>query len=124
MEFKKLKRFDRIYTAEPLLREYKSLFGKSEEEYNECLRKAMFNLTILDTQGLAKALTYQQFEKLTNEELYAIRHVGKQNPRILFGVFKDDRFVLLSCCKEKDKKDYDSDIELANRRAKELKEKK
>ena len=122
MKLIKLKDFNRIYSVSTLLKEFRSLFGKSKSDYEDYLEKERYYLRILDTVGIAKALHYQQFEKLENEELYSIRYVSKHNPRILFAVYEDDVFILLSCCDENKTSDYKGAIELAKGRLKELRD--
>lgn len=122
MKLIKLKEFNRIYSVSTLLKEFKALFGKSVSEFEDCLEKERYNLKILDTVGITDALGFKQFEKLTNEELYSIRYVSKQNPRILFAVYEDGVYILLSCCKENETSDYKGAIELAKRRLKELRD--
>ncbi len=71
-----------------------------------------------------KALQLQQFEKLRGDpRLCSIRHVSKDNPRVLF-VFTegDDAIVLLSCVLEKSKNDYNEAIAQAKRRLAQLEE--
>ncbi len=123
MEIIKLKDYNRIYAVASLPDEYKKLFGKSQTEYKKCLKKLKTNLRILDQTEFKHALTtYQQFEKLENENLYSIRYVSQSNPRVLFCLVSESGIVLLSACKEKDSSDYESAKLRAKERVKEMEE--
>ncbi|MDO5445040.1 MAG: hypothetical protein Q4F31_05405 [Eubacteriales bacterium] len=122
MQLEKLEGYNSIYAVDVVRKEYKKLFGKNSKEYADCLQKLRVNLKILDVNGIQKALQYQQFEKLDNEELYSIRYVSKSNPRVLFAVFDGESFILLSCCKEKNRGDYEIAKETARARMKQLEE--
>ena len=115
MDIVKLKDFDRIYAVDVFRKEYEQLFGKSRNEYIKCLKKLRTNLKILDKE-MKNSLQYQQFEKLSGSDLYSIRHVGEKNPRVIFAFVSDNYVLLLSSCKEKDKRDYMNALETANRR--------
>lgn len=120
MKLIKLKDYNSIYSVEDFMPEYKSLFGKSMEECRSCLKKLAVNLKILDQEGLKKALTYQQFEKLENEDLYSIRYVGQLNPRVVFAHVEKGKVILLASFKEKNKSDYSRAINKAKQRLKSL----
>lgn len=122
MEIVKLTGYTNIYAVDPFQEEYRSLFGKSRTEYIHCLKKLETNLRILDQAGLQQALTYIQFEKLENEDLYSIRYVGKSNPRVIFASVVKGRIILLSAFKEKRDSDYQNAIRKAKERRKELEE--
>ena len=122
MEIVKLEDYKNIYAVDPLADEYKSLFGKSYTEYKNCLEKLKTNLSILDHEGLKKALTYQQFEKVEGEDLYSIRYVSKSNPRVIFAYVVEGSIILLAAFKEKKKSDYQNAINKAKDRIKELEE--
>lgn len=120
MEIIKLSGYKNIYATERFSSEYAALFGKSRDAYSQHLKKLRINLAILDKE-LRQAIIYQQFEQLEGTELYAIRHVSKINPRVVF-VYTEahDRIVLLSAFKEKSRADYDRALEQARQRLRQL----
>lgn len=122
MQVIKLFGFNDIYYVEPFFREYKDLFGKSRKAYEECLKKLRTNLRILDAEK-QKVITYQQFEKLKDSEIFSIRHVGQENDRVIFAFIDEHNDVLLlSSCKEKSTSDYRKAIAQAEERLKTIKE--
>lgn len=122
MELVKLEDYNNIYAVDPFEDEYKSMFGKSNAEYKNCLKKLRTNLRILEQVRLQQALTYQQFEKVEGEDLYSIRYVSKSNPRVIFAYIVEGHIILLAAFKEKKKSDYQIAINRAKDRLKELEE--
>lgn len=122
MEILKLKDYNNIYAVDVFMDEYNALFGKSKSDRVKYLKKLYSNLRILDAE-MQKAIQYQQFEKLSDESLYSIRHVSTVNPRVIFAyIDNNNKVVLLSSCKEKRRSDYDNALKQAKQRMKQLEE--
>ena len=116
MKIIKLADFDSIYYVDVFFQEYMELFGKSRNTYESCLKKLRTNLRILDTEK-KKVITYRQFEKLQESDVYSIRHVCQDNDRVIFAfIDEDDDVILLSSCKEKNTSDYHKAISRAEER--------
>ena len=122
MELVKLEDYNHIYAVDTFAKEYKGLFGKSKKDYTSYKQILETNLRILDRVDLQQALTYLQFEKLENEELYSIRHVSKSNPRVIFASVLEGHVILLVAFKEKRESDYQNALRKAKDRMKELEE--
>ena len=122
MRIIKLADFNNIYYVDSFFSEYRELFGKSRSIYASCLKKLRMNLRILDAEK-QKAITYQQFEKLKDADIYSIRHVGQDNDRVIFAfIDKNNNVLLLSSCKEKSASDYRKAVSQAEERLRILKE--
>ncbi|MDD6570839.1 MAG: type II toxin-antitoxin system RelE/ParE family toxin [Thermoflexaceae bacterium] len=70
-----------------------------------------------------EAIKLNNFEQLTNinPKLYSIRYPkSKLNPRVLYIYLDEGGILLLAAFKEKSKKDYTRNIELAQKRLKML----
>lgn len=120
MEIIKLKGYEHLYAVDSFFLEYQALFGKSAAEHKKHLTKLRTSLGILDRE-LQAAVQYQQFEKLSGEELYSIRHVSKANPRVIYAFFTDDgKIILISCFKEHNAADYQRGIQQAKSRINQL----
>ena len=116
MQIVKLSDFNDIYFVDSFFSEYRDLFGKDRHSYEECLKKLRINLYILDANK-KKSISYKQFEKLKDSDLYAIRHISKENDRVIFAfIDKNDDVLLLSACKEKSTADYRKAIAQAEER--------
>ena len=112
MELRKLRDFERIYYADTLFDEYAALFGKNSVEYTRHLKKLYENLSILDNNGV---IQLPRFEKLKGGNgLFAIRHVTKINPRVIFAIeTSEGAIILLAAFKEGSSSDYDAAIHRA-----------
>lgn len=110
MEIIKVKGYNTIYALSTFKSDYRKMFSKSENEYDRHLRKLRLNLNILDEKHLSVLNgSYPQFEKLTNENLYSIRHITQMNPRVIFAyVSEENNILLLTCTLEKSSSDYAS----------------
>lgn len=122
MRIKKYNIGDNIYVAESFDGDYRNLYGKSKDSFEKNKLKLNKNLSVLEKVGIKTAISdYQQFEYLTNENLFSIRHVSKLNPRVIFAYCAPEgQILLLSCVLEKNKSDYDKAINKANNIIKEL----
>lgn len=75
------------------------------------------------SQDAAGATDGIHFEKLSNQQLYSIRHPSKNNERVIYYIITDDNSViLLTAFAEHNDSDYQRSIERANQRLKILKE--
>lgn len=122
MRLVKIEGYCKIYAVEIFGKEYRSLFGKSLKDFNDCLSKLNTNLEILDSSTIEEALTYPQIEQLKNCGLYAIRHKSKINPRVILAFNYESNIILLTSFKEKSKSDYDNAIVRAKERMREIDE--
>lgn len=108
--------YKKIYSIDSFWDDYKKLFGKDTHSYQKEKETLLTNLHTLDDQPLIESLKMRsRFERLSNEELYVIRHVSKTNPRVVFVTSDEDgNFILLNSFLEKSREDY----EIAKDRAK------
>lgn len=122
MSICKIDGFNRIYCFDSFFGEYEKLFGKNKSEYRRHLQKLYENLYILDNGK--DAIRMPRFEKLVNVgNLYAIRHVTKINPRVIFAFQRSDGVVvLLTSFKEGSSSDYNAALSRAKSLMKELEE--
>ncbi len=111
----KLTGFTHIYYYDGLLEEFKKLFGKSESDYIDCLKRLRSNLRVLDTEMRTAVIKHKQFEKLEGKNLYSIRDLGKMNDRVIYAfVDQEGSAILLTAFKEKKgATDYRKHIEIA-----------
>ena len=120
MQLEKVDGYEHIYAADSFFDGYSKMFGKhKKKEEARYMEKLLVNLRILDSGG--QYLGMQQFEKLKSSNLYAIRHVSKMNPRVIFFYQDEDGTVLLlHSFLEKSKSDYEAAIQKASHILKEL----
>lgn len=108
---------DNIYYLDIFEKELSNLI-KKDREYANWLDK---KLKILE-KGAKAATDGKRFEHLKNTELFCIRHVSKQNERVIYYIIDEDDSVILLCAfQERNKSDYRNAISAASRRLKELK---
>lgn len=99
--------YHKLYATDSFWEDYRKLYGKDKVSYESEKRVLLTNLNLLNAVPLSELLQMQQFEKLSPDELFSIRHVSKKNPRVLFAVDKErDACVLLCCFLEKSQSDY------------------
>ena len=111
-----LKGYKKIYAVDSFFDEFKKLFGKDTHTYELEKKSLLTSLDLLDQHPLLELLKMgARFERLSNEELYVIRHVSKTNLRCIFVTGDEDgNFYLLNSFLEKSRGDY----EIAKDRAK------
>lgn len=110
--------FDKIYFLDVFEKELSKL-KKHDSKYASWLER---KLEILE-HGATAATDGKQFEKLSNYELFSIRHVSKRNERIIYYIIdEDDSVILLLAFCERNKSDYRNAIDTALKRLKKLKE--
>lgn len=106
--------FDKIYYLDVFEKELSKL-TKQDPKYANWLER---KLEILE-RGATAATDGKQFEKLSNCELFSIRHVSKQNERIIYYIIDEDDSVILLCAfNERNKSDYRNAISKAIQRLK------
>ena len=120
MELIKLEEFKRIYYVDGFFKEFRKLFKKDTQTYENYIVKLNEHLTILDEPESSLALP--RFEPLKNEKnLYSLRFVTKMNIRVLFSIEANGAIVLLlTSFKEKSASDYKPAINHAKKIIKEL----
>ena len=117
MRIESLDEYKNIYAVSSFWDNYRRLFGKDSSSYQREKKRLLTNLNMLDTCPLIELLNLAPFERLTNEDLYVIRHVSKHNPRVIFVAGDDDgNFYLIHSFLEKDRSDY----EIAKQKAKDI----
>lgn len=123
MEVLRYGNYKKIYAVSSFQKEYDSLFGKdadSKTYYNK-LRSSLAYLEL--SPSIQKAIQHKNFEQLkSSENLYAIRHVSKRNPRtIFFYAVEGDIYILLCTFFEKNTQaDYNRAIKKAEKILKEI----
>ncbi len=110
--------FDKIYYLDVFEKELSKL-KKKNPKYAKWLER---KLEILE-RGATAATDGKRFEKLENYDLYSIRHVSKQNERIIYYIIDEDDSVILLCAfQESNTSDYRNAINTSLQRLKILKE--
>lgn len=104
--------FNNIYYVSQMEKELSKL-TKGKKDFAKWLRN---QLAFLDAEGVETVLQRKPFEKLTNQELYKIKHISPHNERILYFATVDENVILLTAFCEKNKSDYRLAIDLANQR--------
>ena len=109
--------YKKIYAVDSFWEEYQKLFGKDLDSYVKEKEVLLTRLQMLDGRPLSELLRLSvQFERLSNEDLYVIRHVSKRNPRVIFVTSDEEgNVVLLNSFLEKKRGDY----EIAKNKARE-----
>lgn len=116
MHLLSLQGYNHIYAVDSFFDDFKKLFGKDTYTYESEKKHLLVSLRMLDQQPLSELLKMgARFERLSNEDLYVIRHVSKTNPRTIFVTGDEDgNLYLLNCFLEKNRSDY----EIAKEKAK------
>ena len=116
MRLEKVRGYNNIYAVDIFFKEYEELFGKNKKAVQQHIKMLHTKLYVLDDEW-GRSLQYKMFEKLEGCPFYSIRQLTKWNPRIIFA-YRDrsGKIMLLSCCKEKKRSDYDRAIERAYHR--------
>ena len=101
--------YKKIYAVDSFWEEYQKLFGKDLDSYVKEKEVLLTRLQMLDGRPLSELLRLSaQFERLSNEDLYVIRHVSKRNPRVIFVTSDEEgNVVLLNSFLEKKRGDYE-----------------
>lgn len=114
----------RLYTLDTVADEFRSeVIGRDRSNAERYLRWLDKCMADLDTYG-ERAVLLQSFEKIVGSDIiYSMRypHSGK-NPRVLYFFICDGTPVLLYAFLEKKKADYTHGIQVAEKRAKMVKE--
>ena len=116
MEVLQYGNYKKIYAVSSFQKEYDDLFRKDADS-NAWYKKFRSSLAYLESvPSIQKAIQHKNFEQLkSTENLYAIRHVSKRNPRtIFFYAVEGDIYILLCTFFEKNTQaDYNRAIKKA-----------
>ncbi len=110
---------ERIYYIEPFEKELQSLFKKSITEYKTYQKYLLSCLNVLDKSE--EHLKTKPFEHLVVDgyEMYRIKSKSKKkNIRVIYFYTYNDDIYLLCAFEEKNKSDYNNNIQKAKKRIK------